>query len=413
MERLSGLVVATFLLLVVAAIESSSYQLKEAYSWKVVDFQYPNDTVRQGALKSGSFVQENSLPLGVEVWKNKLFITLPRWKPGIPATLTYINLDDASGDKSPKLIPYPDWETHDLETNGSKIVSVFRLNVDVCDRLWMVDTGLVDILGEHKHIKAPRILVYDLKTDKLIDEYEVKKEHLKENTFLANIIVDVTPETCDKPFAYVTDLMAYGLIVYDMKNKDSWRIDHHYFHFDPLSGDYHIGGVNFQWNDGIFGIALSPAPKEGHRTLYFHPLSSTREFAVSTRVLQNKTNADSYHEYKILGSRGPNSQATASSLDEKTGVLVYTQVNKDAIGCWNSVRHADEYSADTNGIIAADNETLIFPNDLKVDKNGNLWVVSDRLPQYIYKQLDYKDVNFRVLTASVAEAIKGTVCDNA
>lgn len=39
-----------------------------------------------------------------------------------------------------------------------------------------------------------------------------------------------------------------------------------------------------------------------YRTVYFHPLASTREFSVNSAVLQNKTVATdphSYHLYKV------------------------------------------------------------------------------------------------------------------
>lgn len=74
--------------------------------------------------------------------------------------------------------------------------------------------------------------------------------------------------------------------------------------------------------------------------------------------------------FQVLGSRGPNSQATASMVDQKSGVLFYTQVNKNGVGCWNPA--SGDYSADTNGLIATDNVTMVFPNDLKVSITINL-----------------------------------------
>jgi len=184
-----------------------------------------------------------------------------------------------------------------------------------------------------------------------------------------------------------------------------------------LSGNYNVAGVNFQWTDGVFALALSPVRKEdGYRTVYFHPLSSTHEFKVSSRVLQNKTIAElpeSYYEFKDLGSRGPNTQSSASYLDEKTGVLFYTQVNRDGLACWNTQSKADEYNPDTNPLIAADNVTMIFPNDLKVDPKGNVWMLTNRMPIFHYKSLDPNDVNFRIFKADTKEVIKGTVCDPA
>lgn len=404
----------TFIGITFAAVNASNEKLKEIFSWKQVDYAFPNETVKKSAIESGEFKKENNLPLGLEVYKDKLFITLPRWKSGIPATLNYISLKDLSN-KSPDLIPYPSWEANDIhkDDNSTTIVSTFRVRADECDRLWVMDTGLADILGEAQHITGPKLVVYDLKTDSLLRVYNLKNEHQKEDSFFANVVIDVTKDKCDKAFAYLPDLGSNAVIVYSWEQNDSWRVKHHYFHLDPLAGNYDIGGVNFQWVDGVFGIALSPVQEDGYRTVYFHALSSSREFAVSSKILQNETLAtNSYHEFRDLGSRGPNSQATASFLDEKSGVIFYTQVNKNGVGCWNSFKHANEYSADTNALVASDNETMVFPNDLKVDRESNLWVLTDRLPIYLYKKLNVDEVNYRIFKAPVAEAIKGTVCDN-
>ncbi len=128
------------------------------------------------------------------------------------------------------------------ENNGvSKIANVFRLHVDVCDRLWLVDTGLIDILGTRQVVHEPKIQVYNLNNDQLIKEYTLPKDLLKENTFLANIIADVSKDRCDDAFAYVADLGSNALIVYSLLNDESWRVTHHFFHFDPINGDYNIG----------------------------------------------------------------------------------------------------------------------------------------------------------------------------
>lgn len=67
--------------------------LKVAYQWKQIDFEYPNIEERQAAIASGNFIQENNLPVGIEVYRDRLFVTLPRWKKGVPASLAYIDLN--------------------------------------------------------------------------------------------------------------------------------------------------------------------------------------------------------------------------------------------------------------------------------------------------------------------------------
>lgn len=99
----------------------------------------------------------------------------------------------------------------------------------------------------------------------------------------------------------MSDELGYGLIVYSWQQNTSWRITHSYFMPDPLVGDYNIGGLNFQWGEeGIFGMSLSPMSKDGYRTLFFHPLSSYREFSVSTKILRDENLAqNSYHEFQV------------------------------------------------------------------------------------------------------------------
>ena len=54
----------------------------ERFSWKVLDWAYPDEASRQAAIASGDYIPENGLPVGIEVWRNKLFVTVPRWKDG-------------------------------------------------------------------------------------------------------------------------------------------------------------------------------------------------------------------------------------------------------------------------------------------------------------------------------------------
>lgn len=67
--------------------------LKVEYQWKQIDFEYESVDRRQAAIQSMEFIQENVVPVGLEVYKNRLFVTLPRWKKGVPASLAYIDLD--------------------------------------------------------------------------------------------------------------------------------------------------------------------------------------------------------------------------------------------------------------------------------------------------------------------------------
>lgn len=294
----------------------------------------------------------------------------------------------------------------------AEIISPFRIRADRCGRLWVLDTGSIDILGDKKVALPTRMLVYDLHNDAILRRYEFPADQQKADSFFANIAVE--DADCEDTYAYAGDLGAPGLVVYSWKRQESWRVSHNYFHSDPLAGNYSITGIQFQWDDGLFGLALSKAQTDGFATLYFHPLSSTNEFSVSTKVLRNKElvlnpTTEVYREFKVLGSRGPDGQSAASFLDQLTGVLFYSLPNLNAVACWKTTNKA--YTIKSQGRIYMNMIEMQFPNDVKVDDQDRLWVLSDRLQQFIYGKLDFNDVNFRILTAHVKDAIENTACD--
>lgn len=67
--------------------------LKVAFEWKKLDFMYPSANEKSAALESQQLIPENNLPLGLEVYQDRLFVTIPRWKPGVAASLAYIYLN--------------------------------------------------------------------------------------------------------------------------------------------------------------------------------------------------------------------------------------------------------------------------------------------------------------------------------
>lgn len=115
--------------------------------------------------------------------------------------MNYIKLDD---EKSPILHPYPSWEANTLpeseqksdaanilSNNNQTIISTFRIRADECDRLWVMDSGLADILGEPKQWSPNSIAIFDLNTDKLIRRFVIPADQVKDDSFFANVVSDI------------------------------------------------------------------------------------------------------------------------------------------------------------------------------------------------------------------------------
>lgn len=103
---------------------------------------------------------------------------------------------------------------------------------------------------------------------------------------MALITLDTTRETCRTGdiYAYMPDLAGYALIVYNFNEDRFWRVTHNYFYLEPLAGEFSIAGHNFQWNDGIFSIALSDLKADKSRDAYFHSMAGTHMYRVSTKI---------------------------------------------------------------------------------------------------------------------------------
>lgn len=52
--------------------------LQEKFAWKEVDYAWESESQKEEAVTNGRYIVENNLPLGLDVWRDKLFITVPR-----------------------------------------------------------------------------------------------------------------------------------------------------------------------------------------------------------------------------------------------------------------------------------------------------------------------------------------------
>lgn len=87
--------------------------------------------------------------MGANAWRDKVFLSVPRRRVGVPSTLNFVWKNETKRHNVP-LMPYPDWKTNllsGISSSGYKFVSVYRVAIDQCDRLWFVDTGRIDEPG--------------------------------------------------------------------------------------------------------------------------------------------------------------------------------------------------------------------------------------------------------------------------
>lgn len=246
------------------------------YEWRQLDFEYPTFLDRQRAILNGDFIPINVVPLGVDRYRNRLFVTMPRWKNGIPASLASLPLP--ASDRSPPMRPYPSWDWHAnpeaLQPDCTRLMSVYRIWVDECDRLWVLDSGTVNATIQINQVCPPKILVFDLRTDAPIFSYELPPDQIKEDSLHSNLVVDIRNGRCNDAHAYITDVWRFGVVVFSLAKGRSWRTTNHFYFPNPEASDFTLNRLNFQWTDGVFGMSLSPVNEPPDRLLFFHPMSS-------------------------------------------------------------------------------------------------------------------------------------------
>lgn len=85
--------ISTLIVLTLLAQCHGNKNLQTKYEWKFMDFQYENDMRRQEDLDDQTFIPDKVIPVGIDVDEHRLFVTLPRLKSGVPASLATIDLN--------------------------------------------------------------------------------------------------------------------------------------------------------------------------------------------------------------------------------------------------------------------------------------------------------------------------------
>ncbi|KAF6201411.1 hypothetical protein GE061_005859 [Apolygus lucorum] len=369
------------------------------HSWKTPEFNFPSLEMKNAMLRTKAFIPENVAMIDVDVWEDmnnnqqKIFVTMPRLKKGVPATLATVGLTGA-------LNPYPSWNWHQ-EGDCEGITSVFRVDIDQCGRLWVLDTGNVEIFSNQKRICPPQILVFDLHTDRLLDRYRIPEDQLESKSLLITIAVDARGPRCEDTYAYLADVVGYKIIVFDAQTETSWRANNRYLYPYPTSSLFDINGVTFELTDGVL------TNNYGDRKLYFHSFASHKENWVPTSVLRNKTlltSGDPKMEFRLLEGSRP-SQAAAQAMTP-SGILFFGLVTENSIACWNSRL---SYTNDNIIRVAKDKKTLQFASGIKVRK-GRVWSLTSRLQNYIDGNVPMNETNYRVVMGDLSQLTRGSKC---
>ncbi|KAK5640787.1 hypothetical protein RI129_009334 [Pyrocoelia pectoralis] len=316
-------------------------RVDSVYKWVNLEYDYPTARARQSAIDNGTFIPGSPRLTDVDVYYNEnrariVFVTSPRLVPGVPVTLGTVTNRLYNGEQIIAPFPSWDWHTNWESCPENRMVSVFRIQIDECQRLWVLDTGS----DQGVQICPAQVLAFDLKTNALVHRYEIPFDQIQQGSILNNPMVDVRKtDTCQGTFVYISDTRGFAIIVYDVDNRQSWKVTDKTFHATPDFGRMCVPGAYFDVMDGILGMALSPYVQGQDRVLFYHSLASNSEQWVWTSHLRNRSsfittsnpNPDIFNVY--CGRR--DTQASPMAIDQR-GISYFGLLYHTSLNCWNT-----------------------------------------------------------------------------
>lgn len=278
-----------------------------AYDWKAMGEN------EQAWVDAGLYIAENCVLAGIKQWGETVFVTIPRWAPGVPATLNRLvehedgallvpfpavaaqMLNNTQGLKNVQGRPEPRARFPSLSLSkaqcsssplsflsfsllclphlfplssvwtpsqklGIDMTGAGDIEIDPFGRMWIIDTGALNFYYPDQYEwNTPRLLVYDLATGDeptLLREFSFPADvAVPGETFINDIVVDVLND-----FAFMTNSVGDGgLFAYDYRNNVARKW------VDPSTA-VEPDGVTFNvTGSGVYevvtpsdGIALSP-----------------------------------------------------------------------------------------------------------------------------------------------------------
>uniref|UniRef100_T1PG81 Major royal jelly protein n=1 Tax=Musca domestica TaxID=7370 RepID=T1PG81_MUSDO len=376
--------------------------LEVVKQWKVFTYNFlPHAPVQD----VNFYNPANILSTGLAVMNDRIFMATPKLFAGVPSTLSWISRGEF--DESPVLNAYPDWSYSttgrtDFNCSDLVLVSVYRMRVDSCGRLWVLDAGISRSLEDYEKTCPPKILVFDVKTNQVVRRIDFPAGVLRGESLFTNLVIDETTAkagTCDDVFVYISDTVEPGIVVYDSVRDTTWRVTHPAMYPDPDFAEANILNDRFVLMDGVVGFTFDPQKA----IVYFQPFATDRIFSVTREVLRAGPIAiNQVLPVKLVGKKS--SQGISLAVSPIDGSIVFSPVTETAVATWNPITNEQH-------ILAQDTTHLQFVSDMTVTEHdrGYVYVVSSKFHRFFLKNLDKEEFNNRIIRIPLPGGAKTAV----
>lgn len=243
--------------------------------------------------------------------EGRIFANFPRWRKGVENSVVEVHKNGSA-----TAFPNKNWNTWEVgQPISDSIFVAIQSVVAFENNLYVLDTRNPLFKGV---INAPKIFVFNLKSNELTKIYTLSKESFHQNSYINDLRVDKQHQKI-----YFTDSGSAGLVVLDLMTGQSKRVlDQHY---STLSEQDFLTFNGKKWNNSVHsdGIALDTK----NNLLYYHALTGYNLYAISTDVLINGNQEEIEKNVQFIAK----TPAPDGMIFDKNNILYLADLENDKI----------------------------------------------------------------------------------
>jgi|EP00927_Polykrikos_kofoidii_P073743 hypothetical protein len=351
-----------------------------------------------------TLISENNVITGVKVWENDVYVTVPRWLPGVPATLNKLVPD---GRGSARLQPFPDCAWNKIG-DPAALQYTQSMEIDSQGRMWIIDVGRRDIFAPTPNNEIPpKLVIYDIAKRVAVRTYTFPDSVLSyTSSFLNDIVLDEVNMR-----AYMSNTLGVegsgGIVTYDYKTNSARRFSAASTRATPGYACCDILGSHWSIAGNSDGIALTP----DLRHVFYSAISSTHLWSVPTSALFESWNAE-----QTAYDQAVDEQVTLHGLKagvsdgmnfDSGGTLYYGVVQENAVYTWRPRQHfAPTKARHRSSLHRLPGERVVYSNVTTMqwldtfafnDTAGTMLFTTNKLFQFLNHSLLPDSTNIRIM----------------
>lgn len=344
--------------------------LNVVYQWDKIDL-----TLQENA-QNLTYIPDNNVVYRMKIWNNTLYMAIPRFKKGVPATLCKSH--------EGAIKPFPSLGLQKVG-NCFNMQNVKDIEIDHLGQLWTLDVGKVNELepttangvnvDDHAVGCDPKLFVIDLKTGSIVRSAVIPPIYYTSQSILSGISLDLKTLT-----AIIGDVGPDpGFIVYNFQMGIYRK-----FPCKELQSNTELG-----YNEAL--LAVSPIVD----MLYFSTVHSNNLYTIPLSVFSVRSIFDRYDVSHYANNQGPKMDTSTAMIMDTTGNLYLGLTRK--VVAWNTLKNGFDIKE-----LYIQEVRLNWISSFAFDSNGYLWVISLAFRDFLDK------TNSRRTTVKIFKRYCGT-----